>query len=318
MVLNKMVDYDFSDNKILVIGDLMLDVFKMGDTSRLSPEGPVPIVHVPLSEISYIPGGAANAGNNIRQLGGQVYITGVIGADANGKILHNRLTELGLNTDYIVVQESYPTITKERIYARGQQVCRVDHEDIHSVSQDSIIHMKKNLELIIPKVDIIVVSDYAKGVISKEIMDAIKKYGKRIIVDPRPQHRDLYHDVYMITPNVKEGKELCGYKENEEVSYKHIGIALRDELSANILLTRSEDGMSLFRKDNGIMEIPTEAKEVVDVTGAGDTVVAALALGIAAGYDLNDAAKLANKAAGIVVAKTGTSTVSVEELKKIC
>ena len=306
---------DFSDVKVLVIGDIMLDKHIRGIVQRLNPESPVPLIDV--HEEEYAPGGAANVATNIASLGGEVFLIGVIGQDNSGEVLVDELRQRDVNTDYIVVQEDIPTIFKVRAYAQHQQLIRFDYEKKDSINSNTFQRIFSNLDDIVPEIDIIVISDYAKGLITHEIMNKLKTYGKKIIVDPKPKHKDMYKNVFLIKPNAKEACEMAGVNYEVGIDYNNIGNVLRSKFNSNILISLGAEGMALFKLDNGYIKLDTEAKDVFDVTGAGDTVIATLALCIAKGYKLEDAAKIANKAAGIVVGKVGTSTVTVEEIANI-
>lgn len=314
---------DFNNKKILVIGDLMLDKYIWGDVSRISPEAPVQVVNV-LRE-TYEAGGAANVANNISALSGNAFMVGIAGNDAAKNILLGELNKKGINTDGIFIDKDKPTTQKVRIIGRSQQLLRVDYENkehVHKNIEESII---KFLEKIIKEVDVVVVSDYAKGVITKGLINQIKNLAKKenkpIIADPKPKHKEFYFGVTLITPNNSEASEMANIDDGSiddgsDDAILEIGSKLLKSLNANILITRGEKGMSLFQKDVGIKHIPAKAKEVYSLIGAGDTVVAAAALALASGADLESAAILANIAAGIKVGKIGTASVSIQEIKK--
>ncbi len=308
----------FKNKKILVIGDIMLDKYIWGDVSRISPEAPVQIVNV-LRE-TYEPGGAANVANNIAALNGEVFMVGITGNDETRNILISELKKKGINTEGIFIDKDKPTTQKIRIIGKSQQLLRVDYEKkehVHKNIEDSVI---KFLEKIIKEADVVVISDYAKGVITPYVcskaIEIANKYKKAIIVDPKPKHRDLYSNVTLMTPNNLEASEMAGIEDGTDDAIAEIGSRLLKQLDANVLITRGEKGMSLFEKDGNITHIPTKAKEVYSIIGAGDTVVATAALAIAAGAELKEAATLANIAAGIKVGKIGTASVSIEEIKK--
>ena len=298
-ILNK-----FKEKNILVIGDIMLDKYIFGDVERISPEAPVQIVNV--KEEKFIPGGAANVANNIAALNANAFMIGVIGNDNEAIILLNELKKRNINTEGIITDNQKPTTQKVRVLGQKQQLLRIDYEKKDYLNKETeskiITFIKEKIE----KIDAIIISDYAKGVITKNLMENIKKLAenKIIIVDPKPKHKDFYKNTTLITPNLKEAKEMA---DNEEDLIK--------ELNTSILVTKGEKGMSLLEKDGNITNIPTKAKEVYDVSGAGDTVVATLALALASNATLKQAAILANHAAGITVGKIGTSTVTIEEIK---
>ncbi len=308
---------NFKNKKILVIGDIMLDKYIWGEVSRISPEAPVQVVNV-LKE-TFESGGAANVANNISSLGGASFMVGITGNDHSRKILVDELSSKSINTEGIFIDKDKPTTQKVRILGKGQQLLRVDYENkehIHHDIENSII---KFVESKIKESDVVVISDYAKGVItpevSKKIISLAKQHKKPVIVDPKPKHKDFYKEVDLITPNNSEASEMSGIENGSDGSISEIGNQLLKNLDSNILLTRGEKGMSLFEKDKSITHIPAKAKEVYSLIGAGDTVVATAALAIASGAGLKDAAFLANTAAGIKVGKIGTASVTTEEIK---
>jgi len=309
---------NFKHKKILVIGDIMLDKYIWGEVSRISPEAPVQVVNV-LRE-TYEAGGAANVANNIAALNGKAFMVGIAGDDSAKNILIEELKKKGINTDGIFFDKDKPTTQKVRIVGRGQQLLRVDYENnehIHPTIENSIINF---LKATIKGMDVLVISDYAKGVITPEVcrraIQISKENNKAIIVDPKPKHIDLYSNVTLVTPNNAEASEMAGIEDGGDNSVLEIGSKLLKRLNSNILITRGEKGMSLFEKDGNITHTPTKAKEVYSLIGAGDTVVATIALAIASGSDLKSAAFLANIAAGIKVGKIGTASVSIEEIKR--
>jgi len=307
----------FKGKKILVVGDIMLDKYIWGEVSRISPEAPVQVVNV--MRESYAPGGASNVASNASALNGKVFVAGIAGNDEAKNILIEELKKRGINTDGIFIDNDKPTIQKVRIVGRGQQLLRVDYEKKEHVHQNIERSMIAFLEKIINDVDVVVISDYAKGVITpvicNKLIQAAKDSNKAIIVDPKPKHRDLYADATLVTPNNAEASEMANVEDGDEAVLE-IGARLLKCLNANVLITRGEKGMSLFEKDDSVTHIPAKAKEVYSIIGAGDTVVATIALSIASGASLREAATLANIAAGIKVGKIGTSSVSIEEIKK--
>ena len=302
---------NFTGIKLLVIGDIMLDKHIRGMVERLNPESPVPLIDV--REEEYAPGGAANTAANVASLGGEAYMLGVIGKDKAGEQLIHELKSRGINTDYIIAQENNSTIVKVRVYAQTQQLIRFDYEKKYPISHENF----SNLAEIVEKVDNIIISDYAKGLITPKLMDKLRTFDKKIIIDPKPANKEMYSDMFLLTPNAKEACKLAGLDYSENVDYQLVGNMLRDKYNSNVLITRGDKGMSLFNMDNNHIHLETVAKEVYDVTGAGDTVIAALALCIAKGYTLKESAQLANKAAAIAVSKAGTASVTIEELINI-
>lgn len=322
--MDKLISFvkKFKDKNILVIGDVMLDKYIWGEVSRISPEAPVQVVEV--TEESYSPGGAANVANNIVSLGATGIMVGIVGNDTTKDDLINELKKRKIDVEGLIVDESKRTIRKVRVFGKSQQLLRFDYEkrgDVSKQTEEKIIGFVKGK---IKKVDAIIVSDYAKGIVTAKLMEALKQLcrenGKIIIVDPKPKHKDFYKDVTLITPNHAEAHHMSNIGKDEEENTKEdiekLGKTLLDELNSNILITRGEKGMSLFCKDGIIKHIPTFAKEVYDIIGAGDTSVAALTLALASGASYEEAAIIANHAAGITVGKVGTSTVTIDELKK--
>jgi len=312
----------FPKAKILVVGDLMVDHYIWGNVSRISPEAPVPVVEV--TDESIRPGGAANVFNNIVALDGQVDLCGVIGADEPGRWLQQEVKQCGASIDGLVSEDHRPTIQKTRIVAHSQQVVRYDREKRHPVSSSA---QHKIFEFILNKMespdgcDCLVLSDYAKGVITqgltKDLLSLAKKNGVPTIVDPKVSHMDFYREVTVVTPNHLEASQASGVDIVDEQSLLEAGHRLLKRLNCEaVLITRGEKGMSLFEKNGGVTHIPTMAKAVFDVTGAGDTVVGTLALALATGATLTEAATLANYAAGVVVGIVGTATVSRQMLKE--
>ncbi len=309
----------FKDKKVLVIGDLMLDKFIWGNVDRISPEAPVPVVLV--KKVSYAPGGAANAASNITSLGGKASVAGVIGDGQYGRILASELEKRGIATENIIVDPSRPTIRKTRVMAQNQQLLRIDSEIKDKVSEAITNSLLRAIRKVIDDSDCIVVSDYAKGLITEESMRAIillaSEKKKKVIVDPKQKNGVIYRGAYVMTPNHKEACAMLDFENNNhDTDIGKIGKMLSEKLSTNVVLTRGEKGMSIFEKGKEMENIPTKVRSVYDVAGAGDTVIAALALSVAAGATIKEAAIIANYAAGVAVGKVGTSTVSPEELVK--
>jgi len=304
---------NFGKISVLVVGDLMLDKYIFGDVERISPEAPIPVVAV--NGESYAPGGAANVANNIVVLGARASLFGFIGDDSAGEFLVSELKKRKISSEGVVKNKKMPTTQKIRVIARHQQLIRLDYEKI-DISEDKELY--KKIESALEEADIVVISDYAKGVITPKLMEIVKdscsKKNKKIIVDPKPVHKSLYKDVYMVTPNKKEAEELCGLKIKNEEDIQIAGKKLMSELNCSVLITLGEQGMSLFEKGRPYVHLENKPREVYDVSGAGDTVVAVLALCIASGLSIRESAEIANDAAGIVVGKLGTATVSQNEL----
>jgi len=307
----------FSDTKVLIIGDLILDEFVWGEVSRISPEAPVPVVWV--KSESFMPGGAANVANNIASLGAKAYMAGVVGSDERAGILKEGLIEKGINIDGIITDDGRPTTLKTRVVANHQQVVRIDREKIEGISAGVLDNIISYIKGIIDDMDAIIIEDYGKGVISarllKEILTAAKKKKKIITVDPKEEHFSYYRGVTAITPNHHEAAQAIGMKVRDSQSVLKIGKALLKKLDCEgVLITLGENGMQLFQKSGAVTHIPTVAQEVFDVSGAGDTVISAFTLALALGVDMKDAAYISNIAAGIVVGKVGIAVITQKEL----
>jgi rfaE bifunctional protein kinase chain/domain len=296
----------------------MLDHYVWGTVTRISPEAPVPVVNV--TSESILLGGAANVLHNIVSLGGKGTLCGVIGQDEAGQRLLSEMRRLGVDTKGIAVEEGRPTTSKTRIIAHNQQVVRFDQENKKPVSQKSKKKILEYIYLRAPEVDSILLSDYAKGVIGEDLVQEIRTLSKElripVVVDPKVQHVSFYREVNIITPNHHEASQASGIEIEDERSLVKAGRSILERLDCRaVLITRGEQGMSLFEAEgNRVTHIPTVAKQVYDVTGAGDTVIGTLALCIAAGAGLVDACRLANYAAGVVVGMVGTAAVSREAL----
>ena len=316
--LNRLVDR-LRETKILVIGDWMLDEFVWGTVERISPEAPVPVVKV--SRESFAPGGALNVANNIRTLGGTVYPCGLVGRDLRGRMLVRAMRKEGIDTSGAIYDEARPTTLKTRVVAHSQQVVRFDREDLRDLSREQLKKVLAFTEKILPKADAVVIEDYGKGMITPEILTHVVKQAKRfkkpILVDPKEKHFSYYRGVTAITPNRREALSAYGQSEDGRVPDLHeVGKKLLKQFSSEaVLMTLGEEGMMLFERNGSITKIPTTAQEVYDVSGAGDTVIAVFAMAISAGASMKDAAILANCAAGIVVGKLGTATLTPQELK---
>jgi D-beta-D-heptose 7-phosphate kinase/D-beta-D-heptose 1-phosphate adenosyltransferase len=305
----------FKNQKIAVIGDIILDKYIYGTVDRISPEAPVPIVKV--TSEKYVPGGAANVGANISTLGGKVYLLGVTGNDEAGKILIEKAKSLNINTDSILIDKKKNTIKKTRVIGLNQQLLRIDFENtdyIESHFEDKFLDFLSSLK----ELAAIIISDYAKGTITQEMMNKLKILSKnkdiRLIIDPKPEHKSWYNNVSLITPNKKEAQEMYGTVIENIDDYFQSGKHLMEQFDSEIILTAGEKGMFVFEKNKEPVFIKTVAREVYDVSGAGDTVVASLCLALCSGAHLTDAAIIANHAAGIKVGKVGTAPVAYEEL----
>ena len=302
---------DFSQAKVLIVGDLMLDRYWSGGTGRISPEAPVPVVNVSGSEDR--PGGAANVAVNVATLGAKVTLLGMCGHDENARILKEKLSSFDINCEFFEVPER-DTITKLRVMSRNQQLLRLDFEKSFADVDKSALLTTFNQAL--DDVDIVILSDYAKGCLSdpQSLIRAAKQKGKKVIVDPKGSDFEKYANATLITPNVSELYAVVGEQDNEQ-SLVASAQSLKASLSLDgLLLTRSEDGMTLFETGEDEFHLPAKAKEVYDVTGACDTVVSTLAVALASRLPMQAACVLANLAASVVVGKLGTSTVTNTEL----
>jgi D-beta-D-heptose 7-phosphate kinase/D-beta-D-heptose 1-phosphate adenosyltransferase len=305
--------------RILVVGDLMLDEFVWGKVSRISPEAPVPVVHV--EKQTFFPGGAANVARNLADLGVGVGVCGMRGDDANGEQLTRLLRGAKMDTKGLFVSKRFPTIVKTRIIARTQQVVRVDREEKLKFALGDLKKIRAYLRRELPKYDAVIVEDYAKGFLVQEIFDELVISGgkKKVIisVDPNPNNLLNFNGATVVKPNKVEAYAACAVKgiDNSSRPLDEIGEDLLQRWNLPYLLvTLSEHGMKLYRRGKHAYHTPTKAREVFDVSGAGDTVIAFFTAALAAGVSGDEAAELANHAAGVVVSKLGTATVSAEEL----
>ncbi len=313
----------FTNKKILIIGDLILDRYIFGKVNRISPEAPVPVVEVVRE--TFLMGGAANVANNIIALGGSASVAGVIGNDSAGKTILELLKSRNIATDGLL-EDKRPTSVKTRVIAHNQQVVRFDKEDRKKLEGKNFDHLLDYIRNAITSHDAVIVSDYKKGVISSALMNELatfsETYGKFIAIDPKVGHFHLYRDISLITPNLAEASHGSGVEIKDEKSLVRAGKALIDKLSCrSVLITRGEEGMTLFKRQRGmenvtILHFPTTAKKVFDVTGAGDTVIAAFTLAYSAGAAMEESAIIANHAAGIVVGEVGTAVPSIDKLLK--
>ena len=298
--------------RVLVVGDVMLDRYWFGDVSRISPEAPVPVAKIEKTE--HRAGGAANVARNVAALGGQAVLLSVIGDDEAGDCLNALMAEHGVET-VLIRDPNITTTVKLRVVARNQQLIRLDFEE--HPNREVLEQIKQKYREILPEYDAIIFSDYGKGGLShiSDMIDWAKHAGKTVLIDPKGDDYEKYAGATLITPNRAELKEVVGSWKNEsELTEKAQNLRRHLDLTA-VLLTRSEEGMTLFSEGEPIYQ-PTRAQEVYDVSGAGDTVIAGVGLGLAAGYTMPEAMHLANTAAGVVVAKLGTAVCSFAELNK--
>lgn len=308
----------FSGARVLVIGDLMVDEYLFGEVERISPEAPVPIVSITSQE--YRLGGAGNVIGNILALGGVPMVAGIIGDDQWGRLLTERLSSAGADTGGIVTANDRPTTRKTRIIAANQQMLRIDHERVAPVADRLLPPLYRYIESAVPHADVVLVSDYAKGLIDDSMMEEIiitaKKHNKSIVADPKGIDFTKYSGVDLITPNRKEAGLAAGVDAKDPDFVLKTCKRLMDVVSPQaLLITCGKDGMILKEKEANPVHIKARAKQVFDVSGAGDTVLALMGLGLASGLSFVSSARIANIAAGIVVGKVGTATVTPEELK---
>jgi rfaE bifunctional protein kinase chain/domain len=308
------------DLKVAVLGDLMLDEYLFGEVNRISPEAPVPVVRV-LRERAVL-GGAANVAANLKAVGAEPVLVGTLQKDVAGDRLLQLLAGLSIHSANVVLDAHRPTIIKTRVIGQQQQMLRIDREEPGELDSGIIAGLCSSLENALREAGALIISDYAKGVVGSAVMEAVRDLCRRKgipwIVDPKPGHRSLYQGATLMTPNTKELSELSGQSSRGDAEVTQAGRQLVEALGlGGLLVTRSEKGMALFAPDALHREpwfIPTEAREVFDVSGAGDTVIAVFSAAVAAGGDWKDAAMLANAAAGVVVGKVGTATATPQEI----
>ncbi len=311
------VKLNFQNLQILIIGDIMLDRYWWGNVSRISPEAPVPIIQMDRSTL--VPGGAANVAANIAGLGAVPILVGCIGDDSDGLTLDELLNERSISTEHLIRVADRPSTVKTRIIAHNQHVARVDHEMAKAFSEDDESRL---MDMVLGQIDrskAVVISDYAKGVVSESLVqNAIieaKTRGIPVIVDPKGKDYTKYRGATVLTPNRKEATEACNLEDSDS-AVDESGRKLLDLLEVEaVLITQGEDGMTLFTSEAESVRFPAASRDVFDVTGAGDTVIATLAVSLAAGSDLEPAAQLANTAAGIVVGHVGTAPIDISELR---
>jgi D-beta-D-heptose 7-phosphate kinase/D-beta-D-heptose 1-phosphate adenosyltransferase len=302
---------DFSAARVLVVGDIMLDRYWSGPTRRISPEAPVPVVKVEKNEDR--PGGAANVALNIAALGGKTTLLGFVGQDEAADCLAAKLASHKVHSDLVKVAD-LPTITKLRILSGNQQLIRLDFEDSFSTADPAPLLAK--LDAALPDFNVLILSDYAKGALTcvRDIIQLARKHKVPVLIDPKGDSFEKYRGATLIKPNMLEFETIVGKVKNEDDLIAKGQVLLQELDLEALLITRSENGMLLLRSNGAVLKLHTQAREVFDVTGAGDTVVGSLATALSAGKSLEEACAIANSAAGVVVAKLGTSTVSPQEL----
>lgn len=308
-------------NRILVLGDVGIDRYTIGAVERISPEAPVPVVLVQEERLKL--GLAANVADNLKALGAEPLLLGVIGKDQGAQVFKTLLKQGQIKSSSVIVDKDRKTALKERIVSDRQQIVRVDYESLNAVSDKIEKKVLKEFKSLLKTVDAVIMEDYAKGLLTPHMMSTIFKLAleadKIVVVDPNVKTAiEQYRGAAILTPNTREAEQLTGILIRDEKSLAHAGFALLKATGAlYVIMTRGKDGMAIFaRGDERILLIPTYAREVYDVSGAGDTVIAVLTLALTAGASIEEAAILGNIAAGIEVGKKGTATVSVDEIRK--
>lgn len=308
--------------RVLVLGDAMLDHYVWGDSTRISPEAPVPVVQV--QRETYTAGGAANVALNLRALGAQAHLFGSIGRDEKGRQLVKLLEEQGVAVERGGISAKVSTIVKTRIICRNQQLCRLDYESPSNAPALDAKALRKHIAPLVGEVDAVILSDYAKGMLATDAISELQTLVKppRIVaLDPKPRRRVAYQGVDLLTPNRAEALQLAGLDEADckEFPAEEVCARIYERCRpAKLVVTMGAEGMLLSEGGKVIEQIPAVAREVFDVSGAGDTVIAALTMALAAGLTLSETARFANTAAGVVVGKLGTATASPEEMLAYC
>ena len=305
----------FKNKTILVVGDIILDEYLFGNITRMSPEAPqTPVVLMKNEKL--VLGGAANVANNIVSLGGKAILLGSIGGDEHGKISKELLKKAGIK-DLSFISPERPTITKTRIFDGERQIARIDNEQDHPLSKKELALFRAALHRAPVKIDMVIISDYAKGMVSGETMDVLRKKfsGDRIVADPKPVHKDLMRGLLVITPNLKETSLMAGAALRRHEDIRNTALRLAEELQTSVLATMGREGMMLCDKnDMTVYRVASPKVRAIDVTGAGDVATAACALALASGASLAEAAEFANRAASVSVTKIGTSTITMKEI----
>ncbi len=311
----------FPETPVLILGDLMLDEYIWGEVRRISPEAPVPVVEI--ESRTYRPGGAGNAAAAVTALGGRAFLAGVVGDDDEARRLRRALSDFGIDGTGCIVDVERPTTTKTRIVANSQHVIRADAEQRKALPRKIEEALIDWAEERLADVEAFILSDYSKGVVSPalahRVIDLVARSGKPIIVDPKGRDYRKYRGATVVTPNIHEAEWAANVDLQDAGQLPAVAKKLQAALDGSaVLITRGPDGMSLFSGDDIAVDIPAAARNVFDVTGAGDVVVGTLAMALAQGSSLPEAAQVASAAAGIVVGKVGTATASLEELHLEC
>ncbi|TFG99945.1 MAG: D-glycero-beta-D-manno-heptose-7-phosphate kinase [Calditrichales bacterium] len=311
----------FSGKRIMVVGDLMIDEYLIGHVRRISPEAPVPVVDVKGQSVRL--GGAANVALNIRSLGCNPIMVGVVGDDHYGTKLLKLLSKQGVGSDGVIRIPGRPTTVKTRIIGDSQHIARVDHEDATYLRHGDEENIFEKVTKILDSVDGVILQDYNKGVLTEDLIEFVVSHARQknllITVDPKFKNFLKFRNVTVFKPNIKETEEALAVKINNEADLLMAGKQLKQSLNAdNILITRGSDGMSLFESDDRVMHVPTRVRKVADVSGAGDTVISTLTAALAGGASMREAAVIANYAAGIVCEEVGIIPVDKDKLYKVC
>jgi rfaE bifunctional protein kinase chain/domain len=309
----------FSRRRILVLGDVMLDHYIWGRVERISPEAPVPVLDVQKEE--YRLGGAANVALNLRALGAEVFLCGVVGKDDSGNMVRELLQKNGINPVALITDNKRSTTRKTRIGAVNQQIVRIDHEDRTDISEKTELQLLEKMNKLMPEIDAVIIEDYNKGLMTETLINStirtVRKYKKLISVDPKQKNFFQYQQVDVFKPNYNEVQRNLGVVFENDAEFDRQARLLKARLKCrNLVITRGEKGLYVFSEQNEVHHIPTFAREVYDVSGAGDTVISALTLSLCEDCDIQTAAIIANHAAGIVCGKMGTATASIEEIRQ--
>ena len=309
---------EFSKVKVLVVGDVMLDKYLWGEVNRISPEAPVPVVH--LKNTSYIAGGAANVAANIAGLGATAFLVSVVGDDNEGALFPSVLSDSNVSAKYLVEIPDRQTTIKTRVIAHNQQIVRIDQETNQPLSISDEEKVWQQIEKILPQSVVVVLSDYNKGILSESLVSRLIRQAKAltipILIDPKGKDFRKYAGATMITPNKFEVAQILYLNGFNEETLREAGEKLLFDLKLDaLLITRGEEGMSLLEKGKEAVHLEAQARHVYDVTGAGDTVIASIAVALGAGESFSTAAEIANTAAGLVVREVGTSIIKAESLR---
>ena len=314
-----MLPFDkFAKTKILVVGDVMLDRYWWGSVGRISPEAPVPVVRLEKTTLSA--GGAANVAVNISGLGARPELVGIVGDDSDAEELKRILSSSGVEPSGLLEISGRQTIVKTRVIAHNQQVVRIDQEGDVEIDTETEARLESRIRALLPNADAVVISDYSKGLLTDRVLSSTiafaRQEGKPVLVDPKGKDYRKYGGAALITPNKREAAEACNLSENSSQIVETAGSRLLKELEIDaVLITQGEEGMTLFRHDTAPTHFPAAARKVYDVTGAGDTVIAALATAMGSGSSLDTAIRIANAAAGLAVEQVGTAAVSIDDVK---